>query len=300
MPKNTFKSGFVALVGRPNTGKSTLVNKLVDRKIAITSSKPQTTRHRIQAVVNRPNSQIIFIDTPGFHKPVDLLGKRMLKMVRTVLSDVDAVIFMLESSTEIGRGDQFLAKELNGIRERVIVAVNKVDLSGRGEVAGHLARAAELGDFKLFIPISAIRGDNVDLLLELVESILPEGPRYYPGDQITDQPEARIVAEYIREKVMDLTREEIPYSVAVEIDLMEKRKGRDLIDVNGIIYVERESQKGIIIGTGGTMLKEIGERARSDAERLLGSKLNLKLWVKVKKDWRKRMSAIEEFGYGES
>lgn len=300
MTRNTFKSGFVAIVGRPNTGKSTLINNLVQRKIAITSSKPQTTRHRIQAVVNRPNSQIIFIDTPGFHKPLDLLGQRMLRMVRTVLSDVDIILFILDSTAEIGKGDRYLAGELEGLEERVIALLNKVDIAGHEQVAKNLLEASRLGNYREFIPISAVRGDNLELTIQMTESLLPEGPRYYPPGQISDQPEGRIIAEYIREKVIELTEEEVPYSVAVEVESIGKRKGRDLIDVSAIIYVERESQKGIVIGEKGKMLREIGVRARRDSERLLGSQINLKLWVKVKKDWRKRMAAIEEFGYGGS
>jgi len=293
-----FKSGFVGIIGRPNVGKSTLINTFVDQKIAITSDKPQTTRHKIRCIVNKENAQIIFIDTPGFHKPKDPLGKHLNRAVRSTFKEVDVVIFMVDSSEIIGRGDAYIASELSSIETPLVLVLNKMDKIKKSEIEAQMAAGRSLGDFTWIIPVSAKTGENTAGLLSKIISLLPLGPRYYPGQMITDQPEKLIIAEFIREKVLDLTTEEVPHSVAVEVEEMKPREGKDLVDIMAWIYVERESQKGIVIGKGGSMLKEIGQRARCDIEKLLGSHINLQLRVKTKHKWRWDEKAVWQFGYG--
>lgn len=292
-----FKSGFVAIIGRPNVGKSTLINILVKQKIAVVSKKPQTTRHKFRCIVNLSNAQIIFIDTPGFHKPHDLLGKHLNKTVRQTLREVDVIIFLADAYKGIGKGDDYIASELKKLDTPVIIALNKIDRLNADQLKAQLEMAKQLGKFKKTIAISSLLGKNTNQLLEEIIALLPPGPKYYPDEMITDQPERIVFAEFIREKVLELTREEIPHSIAVQVEDIRPRETQDLIDVTATIYVERESQKGIIIGKGGKLLKEIGSRARLDLERLLGNRVFLQLWVKIKKDWRRKEKELKELGF---
>jgi len=297
--KNGFRSGFAAIVGRPNTGKSTLLNFLAKRKVAIISDKPQTTRHSIRAILNLEDAQIIFIDTPGLHKPKDTLGEHLNRAVRNTLKDVDAVIFMVDASQVIGTGDLFIANELSTLSTPKILVLSKIDKLNPQDIEVQVEVARQLGEFDDIIPLSGATGQNVDKLVEKMVELLPEGPQYYPGDMITDQPERVIAAEFIREKALELTREEVPYGVAVEIQEMKPRKDRKIVDIFATLFVERESQKGILIGKHGHMLKEIGSRARIEIEQLLGSQVFLDLRVRVKKDWRREERYIKQFGYTE-
>jgi GTP-binding protein Era len=297
MENTEFKSGFIGIIGRPNVGKSTLLNNLVNRKVAITSAKPQTTRNKIRCIVNRRNAQLVFVDTPGFHKPKDPLGKHLNRAVRDTLKEVDIVLFMVDPSMTIGRGDAYIAKDLVKVATPIMLVLNKIDKLKGSELEDQLKTAKELGDFHKIIPLSAKTGENIGELLDDLVSLLPLGPKYYPDEMITDQPEKLLIGEFIREKVLDLTSEEIPHSVAVEIEDIVARKGKNLIDVFALIFVERNSQKGILIGKGGRMLKEVGKRARSDIEKLLGTQINLQLKVKLKKKWRRDESALHRFGY---
>lgn len=292
-----FRSGFVAVVGRPNVGKSTLINYLARQKIAIVSEKPQTTRHQIRCIVTRPDAQIIFVDTPGFHKPRSLLGRHLNRTVRNAFADTDVVFFMVDAFSGIGRGDHYLARELRRIKTPILLILNKVDAVSSEHLREQLGKAEELNQFSAIIPISALRGTGVDEALEKAAKLLPLGPRYYPEDSVTDQPESVIISEFVRERVLELTREEVPHSVAVEVEEIKPREGKDLLDIQATIFVERESQKAILIGRNGRMLKEIGIRARRDVERLLGSHINLQLWVKVKKDWTRDEAALRRMGY---
>lgn len=296
-PQDGFRSGFVGIIGRPNVGKSTLLNNLMHRKLAIISEKPQTTRNKIRCILTRDDAQIIFVDTPGLHKPRNALGERLNKAVRETLSEVDVVVFMLDGTQTIGKGDLFIAGELAGLDTPVVAVLNKIDKLSPEQVEAQLAVAANLGKFEEIIPLSAKTGENVHALIEKIVELLPEGPKYYPDDMITDQPVPFIVAELIREKVLQLTREEVPHSVAVVVQEMEKREEGGMVDIQAVIYVERDSQKGIVIGRGGRMLKEIGTRARQEIEALLGEKVFLQLQVKVEKDWSKRPQLVRRMGY---
>ncbi|NLY51873.1 MAG: GTPase Era [Firmicutes bacterium] len=295
-----FRSGFAAVVGRPNVGKSTMMNSLLGQKVAIVSDKPQTTRNRIHCILTRPDAQIVFLDTPGIHKPLHKLGEYMVKTALRTLNEVDAIVFVVDASKAPGRGDEFVAAQLKRADAPVILAANKVDLweSGREDEREEiLAAYAALGDFDKVMPVSALTGSGLTELVDAVIERLPEGPKYYPDDWITDHPEQFIMAELIREKVLLLTREEIPHATAVVVEKVEAREDRDLVDVWATIYVERSSQKGIVIGKGGSMLKEVGKLARQDIEALLGSQVNLQLWVKVKDDWREKAGTLSDFGY---
>jgi GTP-binding protein Era len=292
-----YKSGFAGIIGRPNVGKSTLLNNLVHRKLAIISNKPQTTRNKIRAVYTRDDAQIVFVDTPGFHKPRNPLGERLNRAVRETLEEVDVVLFMLDGTKTVGKGDLFIAGELQGLGTPVIAVINKIDRITRDQVEAEKAVVGKLGDFRDVIALSAKSGENVHAVIESIVELLPEGPRYYPEDVVSEQPESFIVGELIREKVLQLTREEVPHSVAVVVHEMEKREDKDLVDIDATIYVERESQKGIIIGKGGRMLKDIGSRAREEIERLLGNRTFLNLHVKVEKDWSKRPEMLKRLGY---
>ena len=291
-----FKSGFAAIVGRPNVGKSTLLNRITGHKIAIVSDKPQTTRNRIRGVYTDENAQIVFLDTPGIHKPFSKLGDYMVRAAEGALDEVDVVLFLTDVSEELGGGDRYIIERLKNVKTPVILVLNKIDKVSRDGVLPVIDAYRRLHDFTEIVPVSAARGDNVERLLELVIQYLPEGPMFYPPGQVTDHPERFICAELIREKILLLTREEVPHSVAVEIERMET-DDRGLVRIGAVIYVERESQKGILIGKGGAMLKEIGRLAREEMERLLGSKIFLELWVKVKKDWRNHEAFLKSMGY---
>lgn len=295
--EQNYRSGFIGIIGRPNVGKSTLLNSLVQHKVAIISEKPQTTRNRIRAVVTKPDSQLVFVDTPGFHKPRDVLGERLNSMVRSTMSDVDAVVFMLDGAQTVGSGDVFIASELSKVKNPVVGVVNKIDLLSEGKVSSQVEVAKHLFPFAEVIPMSSKLGVNVDELVDTLERFMPPGPMYFPEDTVSDQPERVLIAELIREKALELTRDEVPYSIAVMVDRVAPREGGELVDVEAVIYVERDSQKGIIVGKGGRMIKEIGTRARRDIEPLLGNQIFLDLRVKVEKDWSKNPEFIKRLNY---
>ncbi|SET63733.1 GTP-binding protein Era [Salinibacillus kushneri] len=299
MDNQSFRSGFIAIVGRPNVGKSTFMNHVIGQKIAIMSDKPQTTRNKIQGVLTDKEAQFIFIDTPGIHKPKHKLGDFMVKTAEQTLNEVDMVIFMINAEEGYGAGDQYMIDRLQSIKQPIFLVINKIDQIHPDDVLPLIEEYRTKLDFAEIIPISALQGNNVDHLMEVMKTYLPEGPQYYPEDQITDHPERFIISELIREKVLQLTREEVPHSIAVILDNMEVRDQRKAVYVQASIITERPSQKGIIIGKQGAMLKEIGQLARSDIESLLGSKIYLDLWVKVKKDWRNRMTQLREYGFNE-
>ena len=291
-----FKSGFVAIVGRPNVGKSTFMNYVLGQKIAIMSDKAQTTRNKIQGVYTKDDAQIVFLDPPGIHKPKHELGEFMVKSAYSALKEVDAVLFMVNVSEKRGPGDDFIIEKLKGIKTPIFLVLNKIDLVTPEVLLERVESYKDALDFAGVFPISVLQGNNVNELMEGLINALPEGPQYYPADQITDHPEYFVVSELIREKILQLTQEEIPHSVAVTVDKMQKDEF-DKVHVYANIIVERKSQKGIIIGKGGRLLKEIGTRARRDIQQLLGNKVYLELWVKVEKDWRKRKSNLQEYGY---
>ena len=295
----SFKSGFVAIVGRPNVGKSTFMNYVLGQKIAIMSDKAQTTRNKIQGVYTKEDAQIVFLDTPGIHKPKHELGEFMVKSAYSALKEVDAVLFMVNASEKRGPGDDFIIEKLKGIKTPIFLVLNKIDLVTPEVLLERVESYKDALDFAGVFPISVLQGNNVNELMEGLINALPEGPQYYPADQITDHPEYFVVSELIREKILQLTQEEIPHSVAVTVDKMQKDEF-DKVHVYANIIVERKSQKGIIIGKGGRLLKEIGTRARRDIQQLLGNKVYLELWVKVEKDWRKRKSNLQEYGYKET
>ncbi len=296
MSNEGFRSGFVALIGRPNAGKSTLMNKLVGQKVAIMSDKPQTTRNRIMGIVNGEDNQMIFIDTPGIHKPRHQLGEIMVKAAESTFSEVDVIVWVVDVTKELGGGDEYIAERLSKIKTPVILALNKIDLISKGKLLLALVKFNELREFAAVVPISALSGENLIGLTGELTSRLPKGPRYFPEDMVTDQPERLIMAELIREKALQMTREEIPHAIGVDMEEIVTRPNGDVF-VRGVIYVERDSQKGILIGVKGSMLKEIGQQARADMEALLGSKVFLDLWVKVKKDWRNSPKSLLEMGY---
>lgn len=291
-----FKSGFTSIIGRPNVGKSTFLNRVIGQKIAIMSDKPQTTRNKVQGVLTTDDAQMIFIDTPGIHKPKHKLGEFMLKVSKNALREVEVIMFMVNAEQKLGPGDEYVMEMLKGTKTPVFLVVNKIDAIHPDEVLAKIEEYRTAFDFAEIIPISALQGNNVDRLLETIKKYLPEGPQYYPADQVTDHPERFIIAEMIREKVLHLTRDEVPHSIAVEIEKI-RRDENEKVRVTASIIVERDSQKGIIIGKRGAMLKDIGIRARKDIENLLGSKVYLELWVKVQKDWRDRSSQLRDFGY---
>jgi GTPase len=296
--QNGYKSGFVSIVGRPNVGKSTFLNRVIGQKIAIMSDKPQTTRNKVQGVLTQANSQTIFIDTPGIHKPKHKLGEFMLKISRNALKEVDAIMFMVNAEQKIGKGDEFVIEMLEGNKTPVFLVINKIDQVHPDELAGIIDSYKDKFDFAEIIPISALQGNNVDNLLATLEKYLPEGPQYYPADQVTDHPERFIISELIREKVLHTTREEIPHSIAVVIDKIKRdEENENMIRVQATIMVERDSQKGIVIGKKGALLKQVGTEARKDIEMLLGSKVYLELWVKVQKDWRNKQAHLRDFGF---
>ena len=298
MNRKGYKSGFVSIIGRPNVGKSTFLNRIIGQKIAIMSDKPQTTRNKIQGVYTENDSQVIFIDTPGIHKPKHKLGDFMVKMAQTTLKEVDIVLFMVNAVEGFGRGEEFIIEKLKETKQPVFLVINKIDQVHPEQLLELIDQYRKLHDFAEIVPISALDGNNVESLIGTIKKYLPEGPQYYPDNQVTDHPERFIIAELIREKVLHLTREEVPHSVAVVIDAIQKREG-GAVYINATIVVERPSQKGIIIGKQGKMLKEVGKRARFDIESLLGSKVFLEVWVKVQKDWRNKMSQLRDLGFRE-
>ena len=291
-----YKSGFAAVVGRPNVGKSTLLNALLGFKVSIVSNKPQTTRNTVQCVLTRPHAQVVFLDTPGLHKPLHKLGEYMVKSAFRALEDIDVVIWLVEMGSWTA-ADEHILRELAPVEQPVILAVNKMDRIDPAEYDAFLREVAAKRDFAAVIPISAQEGTNLDQLEEAIIERLEDGPQYYPEDWVTDQPERILVAEFIREELLVRTEEEIPHSIAVDVDQIEEDEERNLIRIRATIYVERDSQKGIVIGKGGRMLKEVGISAREQIERLLNTQVYLDLWVKVKKDWRNKLGALREFGY---
>ena len=291
------KSGFIALVGRPNVGKSTLMNHLIGQKIAITSRKPQTTRNQIRTVYTDERGQAVFLDTPGIHKAQNRLGTYMVEVAQKTFSQADIVMWLVEPTTFIGRGEQEIAKKLRQLKCPVFLIVNKTDTVKKEAVAECIKAYRQIADFNEVVAVSALRSVNTDTLLDTVFRYLPYGPMYYDEDTITDQPERQIVAEVIREKALHALNEEIPHGIAVSVDKMKVRKGKKIIDIDATIVCEKDSHKGIIIGKQGSMLKKIGSNARYEIERLLDAKVNLQLWVKVKKDWRDSDFLIKNFGY---
>lgn len=299
MDKN-YKSGFAALIGRPNVGKSTLMNRLIGQKIAITSNKPQTTRNRIQTVYTAEEGQIIFLDTPGIHKAKNKLGQYMVNVAQKTLSEVDVIVWLVEPTTYIGAGEQHIARQLQGLHIPVILVINKTDMVKKEEVAAAIAAYEKLYPFDEIIPTSAIRGQNTFTIIDCIFKYLPYGPQYYDEDTVTDQPIRQIVAEIIREKALHALSDEIPHGIAVVIDQMKERQGGGFYDIDATIICERDSHKGIIIGKQGSMLKKIGTNARFEIERLVECQVNLKLWVKVKKEWRDSDFLLSNFGYQEN
>ena len=296
---DNYKSGFISIIGRPNVGKSTLLNRIIGQKIAIMSDKPQTTRNKVQGVLTLDDAQMIFIDTPGIHVPKHKLGDFMMKVATNALKEVDLVLFMVNAQEGFGKGEQMILEKLQGIKTPVFLVINKIDQVHPDELLTFIEGYQKRFEFAEIVPVSALQGQNVDRLLQIIKETLPEGPQYYPADQVTDHPERFIISELIREKALHLTREEVPHSIAVTIDKISKDPDRDLIHVMATIVVERDSQKGIIIGKRGAMLKEIGQRARIDIENLLGSKVYLELWAKVQKDWRNKALHLRDFGFRE-
>lgn len=292
-----FRSGFVSVIGRPNAGKSTLLNHLIGQKVLIMSDKPQTTRNRIQCILTEERGQIVFLDTPGIHKPKHKLGEYMVGKAKESMRDVDIILYMVDLSAEYGPGEEYIIEMLKQTKTPCVLVLNKVDLLATKELLMRkIQQFAALVDFKAIVPISAKTGENSDELLNVIFAQLSKGPMYYPKDEVTDQPERFIMAELVREKVLQLTHDEIPHSIAVVIEEVEEKK--TLVKVRALIVVERESQKGIVIGAGGRQLKEISSLARLDMEALLGSKVFLEVWVKVKKDWRNRPDSLRNYGYG--
>jgi GTPase len=295
-----FRSGFACFAGRPNVGKSTLMNALVGTKVAITSSRPQTTRRAIRGIVHRPDAQLIIVDTPGLHRPRTLLGERLGSLVRSTLTEVDVIGFCVPAGERIGPGDSYLAKELAGLASKtpVVAIVTKTDQVSQAEVAAQLAAVAELGDWADIVPVSAVTGFQLDVLADVLVSHLPPGRPLYPDGELTDEPEQQLVAELIREAILEGVRDELPHSIAVLVDEMGPREGRpDLIDVYAVMYVERPSQKAIVIGAKGARLKEVGSRARQQIEALLGTRVYLDLRIKVAKDWQRDPKQLRRLGF---
>ena len=292
-----FKSGFVTLIGRPNVGKSTLMNRLIGQKIAITSNKPQTTRNRIQTVYTDERGQIVFLDTPGIHKAKNKLGEYMVNVAERTLKEVDVVLWLVEPSTFIGAGEQHIAAQLKTIKTPIVLVINKVDTVKKEEILKFIDAYKDICDFADIVPVSALKGQNTDTVLEVIFKYLPYGPAFYDEDTVTDQPQRQIVAEMIREKALRCLDEEIPHGIAVTIEKMKIRPNGKVVDIEATIVCERDSHKGIIIGKGGAMLKKIGSAARFEIERMMEMKANLQIWVKVRKDWRDSDLFIKNFGY---
>lgn len=295
--KENFKSGFVAIIGRPNVGKSTLMNHLIGQKIAITSKKPQTTRNKIQTVYTCEDGQIIFLDTPGIHKAKNKLGEYMVNVAEQTLKDVDVILWLVEPTTYIGAGEKHIAEQLQKTSLPVILVINKVDTVKKEDILQVMDNYRKLYDFAEIIPASALRGQNTKDIVNSLFKYMPYGPMFYDEDTVTDQPQRQIVAEIIREKALHALDEEIPHGIAVTIEKMRERKGQHIVDIEATIICERDSHKGIIIGKQGSMLKKIGSNARFEIEKMLEERVNLKIWVKVKKDWRDSDTLMKNFGY---
>ncbi|WP_077611949.1 GTPase Era [Clostridium sp. Marseille-P2415] len=297
--ENNYKSGFVTLIGRPNVGKSTLMNHLVGQKIAITSDKPQTTRNRIQTVYTDERGQIIFLDTPGIHKAKNKLGEYMVNVAERTLKEVDVILWLVEPTTYIGAGEQHIAEQLRQVKTPVILVINKIDtVKNQEEILTFINAYKDICGFAEIVPVSALKDKNTDLMLELIYKYLPSGPQYYDEDTVTDQPMRQISAELIREKALRLLNDEIPHGIAVTVEKMKERDN-GIIDIDATIVCERESHKGIIIGKGGLMLKKIGSSARREIEDMMDTKVNLQLWVKVRKEWRDSELYMKNYGYNE-
>ncbi len=292
-----YKSGFVTVIGRPNVGKSTLLNQVIGEKISIISDKPQTTRNKILMVYTEDDFQVVFLDTPGIQMPKNKLGDYMLMISKSTLEEVDVIAFMVDESQEVGKLDKYILEELKGIKTPIVLLINKIDKLNEEEILALIKKYDNMNMFKEIIPISAMNNENINRFIAVLKELLPEGPQYFPDDMITDQPEKFIIAETIREKALLNLDEEVPHGIAVGIEGIKERADKDMIDVFATIYCEKESHKGIVIGKKGAKLKEIGKTAREDIEKLLGSKVNLQLWVKVEKNWRERDNKVKYFGY---
>lgn len=297
--QDNFKSGFVALIGRPNVGKSTLMNNLIGQKIAITSNKPQTTRNKIQTVYTCEEGQVVFLDTPGIHKAKNKLGEYMLNVAHHTMKEVDVVLWLVEPSTFIGAGEKHIAEQLSNINIPIILVINKVDTVEKAAILRFIDAYKDVCDFAEIIPASALRGHNIDMVMKMIFKYLPYGPQFYDEDTVTDQPMRQIVSEIIREKSLHALNDEVPHGIAVYIDKMKDRRHGHIMDIEATIVCERDSHKGIIIGKQGAMLKKIGTNARYEIERLLDKKVNLQLWVKVKKEWRDSEFLLKNYGYKE-
>lgn len=292
-----YKSGFVSVVGRPNVGKSTLLNRVIGEKISIISDKPQTTRNKIQLVYTGEDFQVVFLDTPGIQMPKNVLGEYMLKLSKSSLDEVDIITFMVDDSMKTGKLDNYILEQLANVSTPIILLINKCDKLDEEEIGSLIKKYKDMNRFYKIIPISALNDTNIEDYIDAIKEILPEGPQYFPEDMITDQPERFILAEIIREKALINLEEEIPHGIYVDIDSIKTRKNKQIIDVFANIYCEKESHKGIIIGKKGQMLRTIGESARQDIENLMGSKINLQLWIKVEKNWRDKDNKVKYFGY---
>ncbi|KAA5806691.1 GTPase Era [Thermoanaerobacterium thermosaccharolyticum] len=293
----TFKSGFAALIGRTNVGKSTLLNALLEEKVAITSDKPQTTRNTIQGILTGEDYQVVFIDTPGIHKPKHKLSEIMIESVKKTLTEVDLIIYMVEPDAEVGPGDKYIIEHLISIDTPVILVINKIDTVPHETVDKTIENFKAQYNFKDILPISALKNKNIDLLKHTIVLYMPEGPQYFPSDYITDRPEKFLVSEIIREKILNYLEDEVPHGVYVEVNSMKVRENKDILDIEAFIFCEKESHKAIIIGKNGQMLRKIGSSARTELESLFGQKIYLDLWVKVKKGWRDNISILRNFGY---
>lgn len=290
------RSGFVTVVGRPNVGKSTLLNALVGAKVSIVSDKPQTTRNTVRGVATRDDLQVVFIDTPGLHRPRTRLGERLNRRALDTLEEVDVVVAVVEADAEVGPGDRFVAEHALAVSTPTIAVVNKVDRASPEEIAAQLVRLGELGEFDAYVPVSALTGDGAEELFEEIAARLPAGPRYYPEGELTDQPDALLAAEILREKLLEVTRDELPHSIAVTVDEIEDRPN-GVVAVNAVVLVERDSQKGIVIGKQGAVLKQVGARAREELEGIFGARVFLETHVRVEKDWQRRDHALDRLGY---
>jgi GTPase len=295
--ENNYRSGFISIIGRPNVGKSTLLNQIMGEKLAIISNKPQTTRNTIRTIYTQPDFQMVFIDTPGMHKPKNKLGEYMVKAAKQTLNEVDVILLLMDESMNIGPGDQYLLDAIQDVKTPVILVINKIDMLSKDELLEKINLYKDMNGIEEIIPISAQKGENIQDLLNIIIKRLPEGPQYFPDDMIIDQPERLIVAELVREKALQLLEQEVPHGIATEVVSMKTRPKQEIIDIDVNIYCEKNSHKGIVIGKQGKMLKKIGTLSRRDIENLLGSKVNLQLWVKVKGDWRNKSRELKDLGY---